>query len=75
MVSAIASILTVLKVYAYSGWLIALAVPIFAIIYYLDNRYSIRGEFDYQNRNNLEWQETRNEIKEIKRMLEANEDH
>jgi len=67
--SSLAGFLTVLRVYGFSGWLVVCALPFFLAVFYLDNRYVIHGETDYQNRNNADLQQIKKDLAEIKEKL------
>ena len=63
------SVLTVLKVYGFSGYSCFLLIPIFILIMWYDNKKALVDEYAYLNDKNLQWQETRKQIKEIHEMM------
>lgn len=46
------TILTVLKVYGFSGWWGLAMVPVVVLILWFDDRHGMKGETDYSNERN-----------------------
>ena len=71
LVTAVSSVLIAVKVGAYNWWWVALAAVCLVVLAIVDPKV-YRGEHNYANRNNEEWQETRKQIKELHEKLSRN---
>jgi len=68
LVSTPAALLTFVKVYGYRWWMALVFIPIFLFAWWIDPRIQ-RGEAEYANKNNEEWQKHRQDIEEILKLL------
>jgi len=70
MPSAIASILGFLKLYGFEWWWIFSLVPVCAFILWIDDKRIFSQEWRYMNSKNMDFQESWNDIRAIKKLLE-----
>jgi hypothetical protein len=70
MPSALASMITALKVFGFSGWWIVALVPLALFVLWADHRWVFPQECRYVNSKNLDFQGSWDDIKAIKKLLE-----
>lgn len=70
LISFPVTILTFFTVNGLSWWWITLAIPVFVAMYLADP-YMVRGESNYQNNNNPQFQDLCDRLKRIERKIDS----
>ena len=68
IVTAPSVVLTFVKVYGYRWWMALIFIPPVVFLWWVDPKLQ-RGEQQYSNDNNEQWQQAFKDIAEIKQML------